>query len=113
MKPTRFYSSKQEKAVAKKVGGKQVANSGATTFNKGDVNTDNWLFECKTTTEWKASFAIKQEWLVKNREEAYAMGKDHNALVFDYEPGGKRYYVIDEKTFLIMKNLLDNEEADG
>ena len=27
-RPTRFYSSKQEKQVAKKLGGKQVANSG-------------------------------------------------------------------------------------
>lgn len=31
-KPTRFYSNKQEKKVAKTVGGKQVVNSGATSF---------------------------------------------------------------------------------
>ena len=31
-RPTRFYSSKQEKAVAKAVGGKVTANSGATAF---------------------------------------------------------------------------------
>lgn len=30
MRPTRFYSNKQEKKVAKAVGGKQTANSGAT-----------------------------------------------------------------------------------
>ena len=29
--PTRYYSSKQEKAVAKAIGGKQTPNSGATT----------------------------------------------------------------------------------
>lgn len=46
-KPTRFYSSKQEKKVAKAVGGKQIANGGATTFSKGDVRTVQWLFECK------------------------------------------------------------------
>lgn len=33
MIPTRFYSNKQEKKVAKVVGGKKVANSGATAFN--------------------------------------------------------------------------------
>lgn len=36
MKPTRWYSNKQEKKVAKAVGGRQTANSGATkgfTFN--------------------------------------------------------------------------------
>lgn len=31
-RPTRFYSSRQEKAVAKAVGGKQTSNSGATDF---------------------------------------------------------------------------------
>ena len=36
-KPTRFYSNKQEKKVAKTLGGKKVANSGATAFHKGDV----------------------------------------------------------------------------
>lgn len=35
-KPTRYFSSRQEKAVAKAIGGKKTANSGATpyfTFN--------------------------------------------------------------------------------
>ena len=32
MIPTRVYSNKQEKQVAKAVGGKKVANSGATAF---------------------------------------------------------------------------------
>ena len=45
-KPTRYYSSKQEKQVAKISGGKKVANSGATTFYKGDVSTDKILIEC-------------------------------------------------------------------
>lgn len=107
-KPTRFYSSKQEKAVAKAVKGKQVANSGATAFNKGDVRTEEWLVECKTSTTAKASFSIKREWLEKNREEAFAMGKYYNALCFDYGNGGQRYYIVDEKTFLKMKEALEN-----
>ena len=32
MRPTRFFSDKQEKKVAKSLGGKQTANSGATDF---------------------------------------------------------------------------------
>ena len=104
-RPTRFYSNKQEKAVAKVVGGKQTANSGATAFNKGDVSTENWLLECKTSTTEKASFSIKKAWLEKNKEEAFAMGKDHNALCFDFGDA-KRYYVIDEKTF---KQLMEAE----
>ena len=98
-RPTRFYSSQQEKKVAKVVGGKQTANSGATTFSKGDVSTEQWLIECKTCTTAKASFTIKREWFEKNREEAFAMNKDYNALCFDFGPGTNRYYVIDERMF--------------
>ena len=98
-RPTRFYSDRQEKTVAKKIQGKQTSNSGATPFQKGDVVTDNWLVECKTSTTEKSSFSIKRDWLDKNKEEAFAMGKDYNALCFDFGDNGERYYVIDEKTF--------------
>ena len=107
-KPTRWYSNRQEKAVAKAVGGKQTANSGATAFSKGDVRTDRWLIECKTTCKEKSSFSIKKEWLTKNKEEAFAMGKPYNALCFDYGTG-ERYYVIDEKTFKVLKNYLEED----
>lgn len=101
-KPTRFYSNRQEKAVAKVLNGKKVANSGATAFSKGDVTTDNWLIECKTTTTEKKSFSVKKDWLEKNKEEAFAMGKEYNALVFDFG-GGQRYYILDEQTFKELK----------
>lgn len=39
---TRKYSKKQEDRVAKVVGGKVNANSGATSFFKGDVRTDHY-----------------------------------------------------------------------
>lgn len=103
MKPTRWYSNRQEKAVAKAIGGKKTANSGATTFSKGDVTTDNWLIECKTATSEKQSFSIKREWLKKNKEEAFSMGKDYNALVFDFGDNDERYYIIDERTFKLLK----------
>ena len=105
-RPTRYYSNRQEKKVAKAVHGKQVPNSGATAFNKGDVTTNDWLIECKTKSNMAHSFTIKKEWLLKNREEMFAMGKSYNALVFDYGDGNN-YYVLDEKTFLMMKELLD------
>ena len=97
-RPTRFYSSKQEKHIAKELGGKKVANSGATAFNKGDIVLDAWLLEAKTKTKETNSFSIKKEWLEKNKEEAFAMRKSYNALVFDFGDG-HNYYVIDEKTF--------------
>lgn len=106
-RPTRFYSNKQEKKVAKAVGGKQVSNSGATKFSKGDVVTDNWLIECKTCTKEKRSFTIKEDWLIKNKEEAFDMGKSYNALVFNFGPDTQNYYIIDEYTF---KELISKEE---
>jgi len=102
-RPTRFYSKKQENQIAKAVSGKRVANSGATAFNKGDVTTDNWLFEAKTKTAESKSFTIKREWIEKNKEEAFAMGKDYSAVVIDFGDG-KQFYLLDERTFLhLMK----------
>jgi hypothetical protein len=107
-KPTRFYSSKQEKKVAKAVNGKQVANSGATAFNKGDVTTEDILIECKTCCDDKKSFSIKKEWLEKNKEEAFAMGKSYSVLVFNFGPNSENYYVIDEKLFKRLKEDIEN-----
>lgn len=105
IRPTRFYSNKQEKKIAKAVQGQQVANSGATAFRKGDVTTENWLFEAKTKTTESKSFSIKREWIEKNKEEAFAMGKDYSALVIDFGDG-EQFYLLDEKTFLELKGNL-------
>ena len=109
-RPTRFFSNKQEKKVAKALGGKQVSNSGATPFYKGDVTTEDWLIECKTTTApLKASFSIKREWLEKNKEEAFAMNKHYSALAFSFGEDEPNYYVIDEKTFKQLKEALEHD----
>lgn len=98
-RPTRFYSDRQEKHIAKVVTGNQVSNSGASPFHKGDVITGEWLFEAKTKVEPSKSFTIKRSWIDKNREEAFAMNRPHNALVIDFGDG-EQFYLIDEKTFL-------------
>lgn len=62
--PTRYYSDKQEKAIAKATGGRQTANSGATAFQKGDVlisGNSSWLLEAKTKTSPSESISIKKE----------------------------------------------------
>ena len=96
---TRYYSSKQEKKVAKAVGGKQTANSGATAFSKGDVRNDLFLLECKTHTEFRENFTVKHEWIDKNREEAFQMGKRYSAIVLDWGDG-EQHYLIDQRLFL-------------
>lgn len=107
---TRYYSNRQEKQVAKSIGGRQTSNSGATKFVKGDILTDDFLIECKTTLTPKKSFAIKKEWLDKNRQEMFAMNKSYNALAFNFEPDGKNYYVIDEKLFKYLKEKLEEDD---
>lgn len=110
MRPTRWYSNQQEKKVAKVVGGKQTSNSGATAFQKGDVKNDLFLIECKTKTKDSSSFTIKEDWLLKNEEEAFASGRD-SALCFDFGPSAnKRYYVISERLFQQLQNYMNMED---
>lgn len=108
-KPTRYYSSKQEKAVAKKFDGKQTKNSGATLFDKGDVTLDKWLIECKTKTSISESISVKKEWLEKNNKEAIFEGKDYSALAFNFGPNEKNYYIIDEYLFKELVDYINNK----
>lgn len=73
------YSDKQEKLVAKTICGKQISGSGARPFAPGDVENDEWLFECKTHTTpghkivfnsdvWKK---IKDEAMIRHKYPAY------------------------------------------
>lgn len=111
-RPTRWYSNQQEKKVAKAVGGRQTANSGATAFSKGDVTTNKWCIECKTKTKDCSSFTIKEDWLLKNEEEAFAMGKNNSALCFDFGPSAnKRYYIVSERLFQLLQNYMEREET--
>lgn len=115
MRPTRFYSNRQEKQVAKAVGGRQTANSGATAFIKGDVNTDMFLIECKTCIKSQKTFTLKREWFDKNKEEAFAMGKPYNSVVFNFGDG-ENYYIINERLFKKLQRFLEeenNEEKDS
>lgn len=106
-RPTRYYSKKQENKVAKSLGGRRQANSGATAFQKGDVITDEFLIECKTKTTDCKSFTVKEDWLLKNEEEAFAMGRE-SALCFDFGPSAnKRYYIISERQFQLLQQCLE------
>lgn len=109
---TRFFSKQQENSVAKLVGGQTVANSGARPYQKGDTTKpadysdpenyqaqESWLFECKTCTTPKQSFAIKKQWLETIKEEAFQAGKMNYALVFSFGPKQENYYILNEQKF--------------
>jgi hypothetical protein len=109
-KPTRHYSNIQEKSVAKAIGGRQTANSGATPWQKGDVLTkgvNGFLLECKTKTTASESISIKKEWFDKNRQECLLTGTPHQAVVFNFGPGEENHYIIDEYLFQFLKEKLD------
>lgn len=104
---TRYFSSKQEKQIAKTVGGKLQANSGATLFSKGDVINDTWLFEAKTCMTEKQSFSIKKEWLDKLKQESFAMNREFFALIFNFgTTNGENYYILNERVFKQILTLL-------
>ena len=107
-KPTRYYSARQENAVAKAIGGRKTSNSGATPYDKGDVTDNKWLIECKTCVKEQESFSIKKDWFKKNLEESIFMKKEYSAVVFNIGPTSKNYYIIAENTFLDMKHSLEN-----
>ena len=110
---TRKYSKNQENRVAKAVKGSRQSNSGATPFFKGDVITDHFLLECKTAVTEKGSISIKSEWLKKLEQEAFAMRKPHYALAFNF--GGlsnnENFYIINEKAFKLLLQLMEESEC--
>ena len=110
--PTRYYSKKQEDAVAKKFGGARVKNSGATAWQKGDVSLDKFLLECKTKTTASQSMSIQKEWLEKHEKEALFMGKPYTALAFNFGPNEQNYYIINEELFEKLVTYIDEEETE-
>ena len=105
---TRYYSNKQEKYIADLLGGRVTCNSGASKFNVGDVITDDWLIECKTSMKPKESFSIKKDWIQKNERERMDSQKPYSALVFQFEEGGENYFVVNEKIFKILLDSFKN-----
>lgn len=105
-KPTRYFSAKQEKTVAKAIGGRQTANSGATPWQKSDVLSEQFAIECKTKTTASESISIKKEWFTKQKQEAVFMGKPYSAVVFSFGPDEENHYIIDEYLFQFLQEKL-------
>lgn len=102
-KSNRFYSKKQETKVANTLGLKRTANSGATSFDKGDVKGEHILIECKTLTKPQSSHKLQKDWLTKNHEEAFSRGKRFSVLAFDFGDGVNNY-ILREEDFKEMYN---------
>lgn len=108
IKTTRDASEQQETNVAKALGGHRTANSGATTFSKGDVIVGNCIIECKTKMSDCNSITVQKDWIDKLEQERQDMGKPMAALAISFNVGIRNYYVIDERH---MKMLLEQVNA--
>ena len=111
---TRYFSSKQEKEVAKMLEGHQTPNSGATRFVKGDVILDNlMLIECKTKTKESNSFSINRDWIEKNELERKEMQLPYSCLAIKFNPDDNyngNYFVINSKLMKLLVKHLKEEE---
>lgn len=109
--PTRFYSTNQEKQVAKTLGGKCTSNSGATELGgKGDILLDKFLLECKTKTSHSRTISVQKEWFEKNIREQVSMRKPYSAVVFNFGPNEENYYIIDEYLFKVLLEKLKESD---
>ena len=110
---TRYYSDKHEKSICKALGALQQSNSGAGRFRKGDViqNEASLLIEAKTTMTNKESISIKKDWIIKNKEEAFALRKSNSCICFNFGPESENFYIIDEKLMKYLVNKLVEENS--
>ncbi len=70
-----------ERRVAKEIGGKLTAASGAHPLSKGDIKKGSFLIEAKSTQN--ASLGLKYEYAVKIGKEARGTGK-HPAIAINF-----------------------------
>lgn len=82
MPNNKTYSDKQEKLVAKHLNGKQISGSGARPFAPGDVESEDWLIECKTHVSPGKKISFKPDVWAKIQEEAMMRHK-YPAYVVD------------------------------
>lgn len=77
----RKRSQRQEKSVAKKFKGSLTVGSGSKWFSKGDVRTDKFLIECKTT--FKDYYTLTSKVWEKIEREADLDGMRIPLMVID------------------------------
>lgn len=91
-------SQRQERSLARNIGGRTVPASGAFWSRKGDVRTDDLLIEAKTTEA--ASFSLKKVIWDKIRREALLDGR---IPVLAVQIQGRNLVVLDEEDFLELR----------
>ena len=96
-------SRKHENRIAKRIGGKRTAASGAFWSRKGDVRSEDLLIEHKYTG--KKQTTIKSDVLKKIMREAILDGR---VPVLGIHLDGENYVILTENDFIEMREKLRN-----
>lgn len=110
-KPTRYYSKRQEERGNRLLGLRNVPNSGATTFKKGDGEDEHLLMEWKTLAREQKSRTVQKAWFEDNKDEAFAMGKTFSAVGFDFGDD-EDYIAVDIYTFRELYDAWRSEQEE-
>lgn len=105
-KPTKYYSDKQEKIVAKSLGGYQIGGSGAAPTAPGDVKTYEWLVECKTHTKPDQNIYFDANVWTKICNEATATFRKPVLVVDDGSQKESKMWCLCKASDLNKSNLL-------
>ena len=108
-KAMRFYSSQQEKQVAKSLGGTNDLQSGGGKWKKYDVAVGDWAIECKTKVTPQESMTIHKDWFKQAEQSRADSLKSYAAVCFSFGDG-ENYYAVDEKTFKFLLSLSNGDE---
>lgn len=103
-------SIKQEKEIAKQLGGKVQAASGGTAFGGGDIHTRDFFIEAKTASYHRTTMQVKEEWLQKMEKQAFEQRKPYSALAIRFDPEGQDYFMISQS---LMRTLVEFLEDRG
>lgn len=101
MVETKKQSLKQEERVAKLFKGQRTPQSGGGKWKKGDVLSEDFLVECKTTITEKPSYSVSKKILDKANEERIEMGKPFYALAFTFGTD-EDFFVLDKRAMAYL-----------
>jgi hypothetical protein len=97
MKSKKKVGCDSEKKAAKKVGGKILKGSGCLWYNKGDYETEKFVFQNKFTSTGK--YQLKVSELKKAEKDALSKNKD---FIFSMEINGQFIYCFPVECFTIF-----------
>lgn len=109
----KYYSDRQEKHISKFLGGKVQPGSGCGAFNGGDVLTERFLIEAKTTTYSRKQIQLSLEYFTKAKKQAFEQRKPYNAIAFRFDPDGQDYYIISDSLMKKLVEFIEEREIDS